>query len=145
MKYVYTRINMSFVFSSDAGRWLLLDYKQAPTSYMTPTIGNAAFSVTEKSMLKAGTTGKFASDYIPVELVKKDINENMRYHGYKNEDSEVDQNKVWLVPNDAEMKELLDVGTILMVENTKKELERVTVIEHGYYPANKAAKMVLSP
>ena len=136
MKYVYTRINMSFVFSSDAGRWLLLDYKQAPTSYMTPTIGNAAFSVTEKSMLKAGTTGRSASDYIPVELVKKDINESMRYHRYENEDSEVDQNKVWLVPNDAEMKELLDVGTILMVENTKKELERVTVIEHGYYPAN---------
>ena len=67
MKYNYTRIKMSFVFSTKLGRWLPLDYRQAPTSYLTPTFGAVALKQKEKSIVFAKSTGLNIEDYIPVE------------------------------------------------------------------------------
>jgi len=64
MKYNYTRVKMSFMFSKKLGRWLPLDYRQAPTSYLTPTFGATALKQTERSIISAGSTGKSVTDYI---------------------------------------------------------------------------------
>ena len=134
MKYVYTRVNMSFVFSSAAGRWLLLDYKQAPTSYLTPTIGNAAFTATEKSMLRSGATGRSAFDYMPIERVKNDINWDMLHYPYEDGDSNIDPNKLWLILPSPAAGSYISVGAILMLEDANKKLARAAVTELGYYP-----------
>jgi hypothetical protein len=49
MSRSYIRVKMKFIFSRKAGRWLTLDYRQAPTSYLTPTIGSVALSHKEDS------------------------------------------------------------------------------------------------
>lgn len=67
MEFNYTRIKMSFVFSAELGRWMPLDYRQAPTSYLTPTFGATALGEKERSIVYAGTTGKNAIDYVPIE------------------------------------------------------------------------------
>lgn len=60
MKYAYTRIKMSFVFSAKTGRWLTLDYRQIPTSYLTPTFGAQALRERESTIESDGSD----TDYI---------------------------------------------------------------------------------
>ena len=50
MKQAFVRMHTSFVFSSRHGRWYTLESRQGPTSYLTPTFGNAALEVSEKSI-----------------------------------------------------------------------------------------------
>ena len=61
MKYNYTRVHMSFVFSKSAGRWIPLDYKQIPTSYLTPTFGSVALKQMERSIKIPKT-----NDFVPI-------------------------------------------------------------------------------
>lgn len=64
MKYNYTRIKMSFVFSEKLGRWMSLDYRQAPTSYLTPTFGATALRQIESSTVNAGTSAMDVTNYV---------------------------------------------------------------------------------
>jgi hypothetical protein len=64
MRTSYIRMRMRFVFSAQCGRWLTVDYRQCPTSYLTPGVGNKAYAKKEKSIVKTGRTGKLISDYI---------------------------------------------------------------------------------
>ena len=63
----YIRVKMKFIFSEILGRWVTLDYRQYPTSYLTPTFGNAALSYKEKTILLPNTNGSNISDYVPIE------------------------------------------------------------------------------
>jgi len=65
MKRNYTRVKMKFIFSRHAGRWLVTDYRQFPTSYLTPTFGNVALSHKEPTTVYAGSRGVEIDDYIP--------------------------------------------------------------------------------
>lgn len=62
MQYNYTRVHMSFIFSKSAGRWIPLDYKQIPTSYLTPTFGSVALKQMERS-IKIPNTNNFVPIY----------------------------------------------------------------------------------
>ena len=42
----YTRVFMKFTFSADEGRWFCTDYRQAPTSYLSPLYGAHALEQT---------------------------------------------------------------------------------------------------
>lgn len=42
----YTRVFMKFTFSADEGRWFCTDYRQAPTSYLSPLYGAQALEQT---------------------------------------------------------------------------------------------------
>jgi hypothetical protein len=66
MKRNYIRVKMKFIFSRKAGRWLVTDYRQFPTSYLTPTFGNVALNYKEKSTVYAGRKGDNLDDYIPI-------------------------------------------------------------------------------
>lgn len=78
MQYNYTRVKMSFVFSEKLGRWLPMDYRQAPTSYLTPTFGATALKERERSIVEAGTTGSELTDY--VSYLQPDVsNETVMY------------------------------------------------------------------
>ena len=66
MRYSYIRVRMRFVFSAMCGRWLTVDYRQSPVTYLTPSIGNEAFAYREKSIVKTGRDGKNVNDYITV-------------------------------------------------------------------------------
>ena len=66
MRFSYIRVKMRFVFSASAGRWITSDYRQFPTSYLTPSVGNQAFAYKAKSVVKSGADGSNASDYIHV-------------------------------------------------------------------------------
>lgn len=66
MKYNYIRYKMKFVFSTKAGRWLTLDYRQAPTSYLTPTFGSVALKQKESSVVYAGKKGLNILDYVAI-------------------------------------------------------------------------------
>ena len=60
MRFSYIRVHMRMIFSESAGRWLTTDYRQCPTSYLTPSVGNQAYSYKAKSLV--GPDGS----YIPV-------------------------------------------------------------------------------
>ena len=66
MQFNYTRVKMSFIFSSQLGRWLPLDYRQAPTAYLTPTFGATALRQREKSIVYSGKSGMNVTDYVPI-------------------------------------------------------------------------------
>lgn len=72
MQFNYTRIKMSFIFSELLGRWLPFDYRQAPTSYLTPTFGATALQQKEKSMVFTGRTGMYTEDYVPIEYTNSE-------------------------------------------------------------------------
>ena len=72
MKYNYTRVKMSFVFSQKLGRWMTLDYRQAPTSYLTPTFGATALRQREKSIAVPGGSNMDITSY--VNAFQPDIN-----------------------------------------------------------------------
>lgn len=63
MKYDYTRIKMSFVFSAKMGRWLPFDYRQVPTSYLTPTFGAQALRQRESTIESNGTETDYLWKY----------------------------------------------------------------------------------
>ena len=60
MRFSYIRVHMRMVFSESAGRWLTTDYRQCPTSYLTPSVGNQAYSYKAKSLVSP------SGEYIPV-------------------------------------------------------------------------------
>jgi len=64
MLYNYTRVKLKFVFSRKLGRWITLDYRQVPTSFLTPTIGSVAFDEKEKSIKEVGESGNSLDGYI---------------------------------------------------------------------------------
>lgn len=75
----YVRVKMRFVFSSQCGRWLTMDYRQSPITYLTPSIGNEALSAKERSIVKYGATGTHVNDYIAVTDSTKDSVTNTDY------------------------------------------------------------------
>ena len=48
----YTRVFMQFTFSAKAGRWFTTDYRQAPTTYLSPLYGADALKQEAKSIYK---------------------------------------------------------------------------------------------
>ena len=66
MKYSYIRYTMKFIFSRSLGRWMTLDYRQAPATYLTPTIGNEALSYMEKSYEIKDNTSKIRDNILPI-------------------------------------------------------------------------------
>lgn len=72
MQYSYVRYKMSFVFSKQGGRWYCLDYRQAPTSYLTPTFGNTALKYMSQTTVYPGSNGSKESDYVPSDKVVYD-------------------------------------------------------------------------
>lgn len=64
MRHSYVRVKMRFVFSSSCGRWLTMDYRQTPITFLTPSFGNEALAYKEKTIVKPGTSGMSSSDYI---------------------------------------------------------------------------------
>jgi hypothetical protein len=64
MLYNYTRVKLKFVFSRRAGRWMTLDYRQVPTSYLTPTIGSVALDEQEQSVFVSNETENTLSNYV---------------------------------------------------------------------------------
>lgn len=57
---MYTRIHISAVFSSSLGRWIVKDYRQYPTCYLTPLYGANTIDYTEKSYAY-GNPSKYAN------------------------------------------------------------------------------------
>ena len=72
MLYNYTRVKIKFVFSRRLGRWMTLDYRQVPTSYLTPTFGAVALDETETSTTTVGVDTNTLGDYIQVILPEVD-------------------------------------------------------------------------
>ena len=72
MLYNYTRVKLKFVFSRRLGRWMTLDYRQVPTSFLTPTIGAVALDETEQSVIVSGKTENALDNYIQVILPEVD-------------------------------------------------------------------------
>lgn len=77
MLYNYTRVKIKFVFSRRLGRWVTLDYRQVPTSFLTPTIGSVAFDEKEKSVKAVGTSGNSLNSYIQTILPSIDDTYNV--------------------------------------------------------------------
>lgn len=48
-KGMYTRVHVKAMFSSSLGRWVVKDYRQYPTCYLTPLYGAKTLDYTEKS------------------------------------------------------------------------------------------------
>ena len=46
---MYTRVHVSATFSASLGRWVVKDYRQYPTCYLTPLYGAKTIDYTEKS------------------------------------------------------------------------------------------------
>lgn len=46
---MYTRVHVKAMFSSSLGRWVVKDYRQYPTCYLTPLYGAKTIDYTEKS------------------------------------------------------------------------------------------------
>lgn len=46
---MYTRVHVKAMFSSSLGRWVVKDYRQYPTCYLTPLYGAKTLDYTEKS------------------------------------------------------------------------------------------------
>lgn len=76
---VYIRLKMKFVFSKKMGKWAVLDYRQYPITYLTPTFGNEALSYKEKSSVFPGKTGNLQSDYVPININSVNTIENDTY------------------------------------------------------------------
>ena len=72
MLYNYTRVKIKLVFSRKLGRWMTLDYRQVPTSYLTPTFGAVALDETEQSTIVSGQVENTVNDYIQVILPRID-------------------------------------------------------------------------
>lgn len=64
-KKSYIRVKMKFIYSKKMGRWVTLDYRQSPITYLTPTFGNVALSRKEKTTVFPGLSGKDRSEYVP--------------------------------------------------------------------------------
>lgn len=79
----YTRIKMKFIFSKDAGRWYTLDYRQFPTSYLTPSFGNVALKHQEKSTIFSDSDGTKIEDFVSIYQPDTTLFENI-IHGRKN-------------------------------------------------------------
>ena len=60
----YIRVDMRFIYSKESGRWLTLNYKQSPTTYLSPAFGAKAISHTEKSFKVFGAEGTSAEDFV---------------------------------------------------------------------------------
>lgn len=59
----YIRVDMKFVYSQELGRWITLDYRQSPTSYLSPSFGAKAIDHKVTSYKIEGTTGDSPEDY----------------------------------------------------------------------------------
>ncbi len=64
----YIRIRMKFIFSEKLGRWVTLEYRQTPMTYLTPTFGDTALSYKEKSTVLPNKAGNAISDYVPIQI-----------------------------------------------------------------------------
>lgn len=65
----YTRIHVSVIFSAALGRWVVKDYYQLPTNYLTPLYGAKTLGWMERSYTNASSSGTFKmeecdSDYL---------------------------------------------------------------------------------
>lgn len=50
----FTRIHVSVIFSASLGKWIIKDYYQLPTNYLTPAYGAKTLGAMEKSYLESG-------------------------------------------------------------------------------------------
>lgn len=89
MLYNYTRVKIKLVFSRKLGRWMTLDYRQAPTSYLTPTFGAVALDETEQSSIVSGQTENTIDDY--VQVIQPDVTKIFDVYQFINNDGIVDK------------------------------------------------------
>jgi len=141
MEKNYVRVKMKFLFSRKAGRWLTLDYRQFPTSYLTPTFGNKALSYKEKSIVYENTNGNNIDDYVPfiqptpANIIDIDISET-RNTGTVTFSSEAlyDSYSAAIPANDFIVYEPINENNPLSAPTTSKNIitKIITMTPNGY-------------